>query len=75
MANSSSVSMSSADLACVVEKLDRFSQTLSPAEQVVLSDLLQQALIVASEHSEVQGYSLATLPIPEGGLLAAFEIA
>ena len=75
MSNQQVATMTAADFASVAQKLEQFSCGLAPGEQAVLQALLHQALAAAAGDSEVSGYDLRSIPLPQGDILRAFGVA
>ena len=75
MTNEQMVSMTRADFQSLSEKLEQFGRSLPAGERDALGVLLQQAMIAASGDSEVSGYDMGRIPIPDGDLLHAFGLS
>jgi hypothetical protein len=75
MTDEQTITMTAADARSLAQKLEQFSQTLSPGEQAALQRLLDEAMTVAVGGEDVRGYSLSTLPLPEGDLMKAFGVS
>ena len=75
MSNEQTITMSAADARSLAQKLEEFNRSLTPGEQAAFQRLMEEAMTVAVGGEDVRGYSLSTLPIPEGNLLQAFGVA